>query len=865
LKHLKTRAYLAFIMVERSTRSAMKLIKPLDQLTPAYLPNVGGKAYNCARLRQAGFPVPDGFAIITEAMDLSIPPVDLNEALDRFPSTTLFAVRSSAADEDSAGHSFAGIHETKLNVTRNGITEAISACLASVQSPRALAYRRSQGLTTDNIQTGVLVQAMIQPVISGVAFTLNPVTGATNELVINASWGLGEALVSGRVEPDEFRVRKSDGVVLSTRIGSKRHRVVSKNGVSSLVETEEHEQETLTLTNKQLQELAALLGRIEQEYGSPQDVEWCHDGTQFWIVQTRAVTTTIQLRLPDIQWTRANASEILPDLTSPQALQTIIEGYERAVRLYYSNMIAPTTELGPTAKGFYGRLYLNLSQLLNIYKLFGQPPASLLRLMGHEGEIRKEDETPTIRTLREALRVLPDILRITWKMLNTDNIMREHLTFVEEFMSRLKFRDPRALPDAEVWTVIRTCVDTLPEFVWKTFPVIGGLSIYRDMVQSICSKVGFPSDRLLDTQLAVGEQSVTAKQGLELLALANQAQDEEQTREYFLTASDNFENYGEALRDTNFLMKFETFLETYGHRGDIESDWAQPRYHEDPTPLLSVISLHVQAPSSSTPEEIRTQLEHEAPETWREFERELTWWQRRTIVPRVKWALKRAKRHRIWRERNRSELIRILSEFRRWHLILAERFNERGWIEKPADYFFLELKEIGEAIVDASKAARLKSIIAGRKEDYEAWRLLEMPLLMRKSELPALMRRATSTMPDSSVTKLRGLNISSGLVEGEVVVITGPTEFSRMKQGAILVAPATSPAWTPLFTLASGIIVEIGGTLSHSSIVAREYGLPALANVKDATKLLKDGDRVRLDSVNETVEVLSHSELPISE
>ncbi len=841
----------------------MKLIKPLDQLTPTDLPRVGGKAYNCTRLRQAGLPVPDGFVIMTDAMDLPIPSVDLNEALDRFPDPTLFAVRSSAADEDSAGHSFAGIHETRLNVTRDGIADAIKACLESVQSPQALAYRHTQGLTTDKIQTGVLVQEMIQPVVSGVAFTINPVTGASDELVINASWGLGEAIVSGRVEPDEFQVRKSDSAVLSARIGSKRHHIVAKNGVSILIETEEQAQKTRTLTNEQLQELAALLRLIEQEYGSPQDVEWCHDGARFWIVQARAVTTTPQMPLLDILWTRANASEILPDLTSPQALQTIIEGYERAVRLYYSNMIAPTTELGPTAKGFYGRLYLNLSQLLNIYKLFGQPPASLLRLMGHEGEIRKEDETPTTRTLREALRVLPDILRITWKMLNTDNIMREHLTFVEEFMSRLKSRDPRALPDAEVWTVIRTCVDTLPEFVWKTFPVIGGLSIYRDMVQSICSKVGFPSDRLLDTQLAVGEQSVTAQQGLELLALANQARDEEQTREYFLTASNTFENYREALRDTNFLKTFETFLQTYGHRGDIESDWALPRYHEDPTPLLSVISLHVHAPNSSTPEEIRTRLEHEATETWREFEGELTWWQLRTVVPRVKWALKRAKRHRLWRERNRFELIRSMSEFKRWHLILAERFTERGWIEKPADYFFLELKEIGEAIVDASKAARLKSIIAGRKEDYEAWRRLEMPLLMRESELPALMRRATSTMPDSSVTKLRGLNISSGLVEGEVVVITGPTEFSRMKQGAILVAPATSPAWTPLFTLAAGIIVEIGGTLSHSSIVAREYGLPALANVKDATKLLKDGDHVRLDAENETVEVLLHSDLPI--
>jgi len=836
----------------------MKLIKPLDQLTPTDLPRVGGKAYNCARLRQAGLPVPDGFAIMTDAMDISIPSVDLNEALDRFSDSTLFAVRSSAADEDSAGHSFAGIHETRLNVTRDGITEAVRACSASVQSPRALAYRHTLGLTTDNVQTGVLVQEMIQPVVSGVAFTMNPVTGARDELVINATWGLGEALVSGRVEPDEFRVGKSDGAVLSARIGGKRHRVVSKNGVSRLVETKEHEQETCTLTNEQLQELAALLGRIEQEYDSPQDVEWCHDGTQFWIVQTRAVTTTSQLRLPDIQWTRANASEILPDLTSPQALQIICEGYERAVRLYYTNMVAPTTELGPTAKGFYGRFYLNLSHLLHIYRLFGQPPASLLRLMGHEGKIRKEDETPASRTPQETLRVLPDFLRITWKMMNTEKIMHKHLIHVDEFVSSLKSRDPRALPDAEVWTVIRTCVATLPEFTWKTFPVIGGLSIYRDMVQSICSEVGFPSDRLLDTQLAVGEQSVTAQQGLELLALANQAREEELTREYFLTAPDTFDNYREALRDTHFLKKFEMFLQIYGHRANIESDWALPRYYEDPTSLLTVIRVHVHASSSPTPEEIRTRQEYEATETWREFEGKLTWWQRRTLVPRIRWALKRAKRHRLWRERNRFELMRGLSESRRWNLVLAERFAGRGWIEKPADYFFLELKEVGAVMADASEAEMLKSIIAGRKGDYDAWRRLEMPLLMRESELMALMRRATSTMPVSSVTKLRGLCISSGLVEGEVVVIAGPSDFARMKQGAILVAPATDPAWTPLFTLAIGIIVEIGGTLSHSSI------LPALANVKDATKLLKDGDRVRLDAVNGTVEVLSHSNLPIS-
>jgi pyruvate,water dikinase len=250
--------------------------------------------------------------------------------------------------------------------------------------------------------------------------------------------------------------------------------------------------------------------------------------------------------------------------------------------------------------------------------------------------------------------------------------------------------------------------------------------------------------------------------------------------------------------------------------------------------------------------------EQKATDTWRNFEEKMTWRQRHILGPRVKRALKGAKQLSLWREHNRFELARVVSEIRRLHLVLAERFTNRGWIEEPNDYFFLKLSEVG-MIVDRNEGINVKLIISERKNDYENWRNIEMPLVMKESDLPALIRKASSLMPSASISTLRGLNVSSGYVEGEVVVINDPTEFSRMKQNAILVAPATNPTWTPLFTLASGIIVEIGGTLSHSAIVAREYGLPALANVKDATKLLKNGDRIRLDAVNETIEVLLHS------
>jgi pyruvate,water dikinase len=227
--------------------------------------------------------------------------------------------------------------------------------------------------------------------------------------------------------------------------------------------------------------------------------------------------------------------------------------------------------------------------------------------------------------------------------------------------------------------------------------------------------------------------------------------------------------------------------------------------------------------------------------------------------------LKRAKRMYVWRELCRSEMMRPTSAIRHWLLTMADRFVERGLIEYRDDFFFLTRGEIAAGLAQPEAAARFRSIVAARKAEIQMWRQLEMPLLMRESELPALIERRANkddlVLAGTSVVEeqqlMRGLCVSAGYAEGEVLVMRDPAEFARMKRGAILVAPATDPAWTPLFTLASGIIIEVGGTLSHASTVAREYGLPALANLKDATRILKDGDRVQLDATGGTVRIVS--------
>jgi pyruvate,water dikinase len=240
---------------------------PLDHIAADDLPHVGGKALNCARLRQAGFPVPDGLVIPSEATDAEIPELATHAWLDTVSPDARFAVRSSGIGEDTAGHSFAGIHETKLNVERIALVDAVLACRRSADSAAARAYRETRRVAGESAAIGVLVQVMVPAQTSGVAFTINPITGA-DELVINAGRGLGEALVSGQIDPDEFRVSKGDRWVLSARPGASS---VGTFGV-------------LALSAAELDELAELLTRIDRHYGAPQDIEWCIEAGVLYVV-----------------------------------------------------------------------------------------------------------------------------------------------------------------------------------------------------------------------------------------------------------------------------------------------------------------------------------------------------------------------------------------------------------------------------------------------------------------------------------------------------------------------------------------------------------------------------------------------------
>ena len=588
-----------------------------------------------------------------------------------------------------------------------------------------------------------------------------------------------------------------------------------------------------------------------QHYGAPQDIEWCHDGRRFWIVQSRpsrlaeAAIASIRNPQSETEWTRANLAEVLPDQMSPQCLDAYETMLNRGQQQFMGRVLAPFDQLGPMFKVFNGRMYMNLTQMRRVASLIASPAADLLRSLGHPEQIQPEDEIPTRAPLRELLRCLPDFIRLGSYDVGVERVLRKHEARMRETLARFSRVDPRTLSDRELMDAIEQWIESAPEAIQPVF-VMSGVLARETVVRRICNRVGFSYDRLVYPQLAAGARSVSTQQAFDLVALATAARHETAARAYLLENDGTFADFRTALAGTSFLEKLDRFLDEYGHRGHYESDWALPRMHENPAAALFAIREQLHA-RPQDPKAISDRQTADANAAWRAFEAHLTWWQRWTTLPKARALIRRLKKQYGWREQVRSDLTRIVRYLRGYHLALADRFVERGWLDRRDDYFLLHLDEIAAVVRGAQPGADLRGIAARRAAELAEQKDLHIPMLMRESELPALMRR-TAAAPDGDADVLTGLCVSPGGVNAEVVVMKDPSEFATMKRGAILVAPATDPSWTPLFTLASGVIVEVGGMLSHASTIAREYGLPALANVKDATRILKTGDRVALDA-----------------
>lgn len=838
------------------------MVCALDDLEPSAALAAGAKAANCARLRQAGFPVPNGFVVVATSVE-AVSSLDLAEALRPFAPDTLFAVRSSASDEDGPNRSFAGIHQTLLNVPRTGILDAIRTCMASGNSEHANAYRASHGLEGGPAAIGVLVQEMVPAEVAGVAFTVNPASHSATEIVINASWGLGEAVVNGQADPDEFHVDRASSTIVRRRLGSKQRYLAVEDGVAALRATPPQRQVLQTLSEPQIATLADLLLNIEQEFGVAQDIEWCLVEGTFWVVQSRPITqatATYPSPLwsrthPDIEWSRATALESLPDLPKPQVSQAHCELIERGVRGIAPELLAPIDELGPVARVVLGRLYFNVSQFKHMANSVGRPAHPVIT--AHGGASHPQDTATPALGLRGTLRVLPRILRLAgiWPPFQQVAWADKNET---KRLDRLRQRDPRELSDDAVWAEVAAPQDV--ETKMRT-GVLDASALLLAVVRTLCPRASATIDPLRYAAQAANKTN-SSQEGLDLLGLVQTARREAVAYAFFTLPNPDFRRYREQLAGTRCLREFETFLQAYGHCSTFDKDWSLPRYREDPSPLLEIIRLHLRAEDSPHPKEIVANQQRELRAAWAAFNAAAGRFRGRLVRPLVWWALRAATQFHTRREHGRFNISVEVGESRPWHLALAERFVARGWLADADDYFYLTLGEVRAALTDAKAAEGCKTIVKRRRAEYRDWRAVVMPTVLLEADIAGLQYRAATAAFPVNASSMAGVGVSHGSVSAQVVVVRDPSEFAKMQPHAIIVTTATDPSWTPLFTLASGVIAEVGGMLSHSATLARELGLPAVTSVKDATTELKDGDLVHLDATNGMVHVLRRAQRP---
>lgn len=845
-------------------------LRTLDEIEGADLPLVGGKAFRLATLKQHGLQVPPGLVLTTgffetqlqhaqlvplwagspdvavtaEALSwladvLKTKPLAkeltaaLNQAMtDLFgPTITSFAVRSSAIDEDQRDHTFAGVHLTELSVPRAALPIAITRCWASALSQAALEYRQVHGMSIQGIRMAVLIQPMLAPACSGVGFTVNPLTGNRDEFVIEATWGLGEAVVSGEVQPYFYKLANQppDYPLIEQQPGSVPPPVEAEQGRDS------------PLIAAELTELVLQLAQVQALMGEAQDVEWARQDSDFFLLQTRPVAALPQApQNLEIEWTRGSHPEFLPELPSPLFGSLLERSQSRAIS-FFKEMGLQVDSLGPYVKLILGRPYLNLTFLKRVISQVGLTPGSLLHTIGHTepgsvGGHLSIDWGIVWQKRGTYWRILKRAFNNTRHLKACQAALAEAITILED----TGFDAPNAAVLAQLRQHERIYNELLNANLGLDISISAATAFGSSLIAPLT-----PTPAVVVSALALKDvKTADAELNQALIGLSRQARQEPAFQNYLADPA-------QTTPPPEFQAEIERLLAQYDHRAVYETDMGWPRYGEDPKPLLNIIRRYLQSDSASgwAGDTAKTEInwgsligEVQVGQRWR-------CWLAGPFIRTLRRLL-------LMRDALNNARARAMAACRRWDLALGQRWTERGWLVQADDIFWLTLEEIERTLMlEGDTAIGLSSTVQARKETYQTYATTKMPFTLAEAQIPAI-QLGVGLQAEAASDVLVGLPISPGQARGTVLVLRHPDEFERIADDIILVTPSTDPAWLPLLHLASGLIVEMGGLLSHGSVIAREYGLPAVANIVNATQIFQTGDNVLVDGSTGVVQIL---------
>jgi pyruvate,water dikinase len=868
----------------------MNYIRWFDEVGKADLGLVGGKGANLGEMTRAGLPVPPGFCITSQAYgeflsqnqldtlirdtlnEMTLDDLDQVEAGVRqiqaaimaaaAPSeiveqvaegyrrlagaTGPVAVRSSATAEDQAGASFAGQMETYLNVRGvPALLEHLKLCWASLWSSRVVAYIANQRLDHARVSMSVVVQAMIPAQVSGVMFSANPVTGNRGEVVINASWGLGEAIVSGLVSPDTITARKDDGRIICSQAGAKQVQVVyAADGGTQELPVAPELRAALALSQQQVLELVQLGKRIEAYYGAPQDIEWGFADGHWYLLQSRPITTLVkpETQYPPGEFNRTMFVEVFPEALSPIFLSVLRTMFKDMLDYTFRSLGFEPPQ-GMQAIGvFYNQPYFNRDYIAAAFRPL--PTAVREKLIDQfVNPLGTREKSAGVHLSWHYLGLLYHSLRF---MVRFPKQLPDLLRAYKADVARASEFPLQSADDETICRRINQLTfEHASRLINNDFLMIAVSGrLYRMLGALLRHTYQADTEETVAKLISGVTGNVTMETNTRLWDLAQQARRSPEVAAALRNGSPaQARNLLEQFPDgCQFLQALDIFMKEFGHR-EAHFDILYPTWCEDPQPVYFFLRSYLDADENQSPYRQQERLIRERQKlsemAARDLSRSLVG--RLALAPAFKWLLHHTQLHTRERDTMHFEMTRLFPPLRRMALELGRRWVERGLLDQPEDVFFLEIEEMSAIGAGSSPA---KDVISQRREAYQRNMRQRSPEIIRDGK--DIFTRDDSK-PHMTGAGLQGIAGSPGRVTGLSRVISGPQDFHKLRKGEILVAPITNPVWTPLFSVASGVITEVGGILSHGAIVAREYGIPAVMSVSGATHLLQDGQHVTVD------------------
>ncbi|MET9816251.1 rifamycin-inactivating phosphotransferase [Streptomyces sp. NPDC006355] len=761
-------------------------------------------------------------------------------ALALFGEEAAFAVRSSATAEDLPTASFAGQQDTYLNVVgASAILRHVSRCWASLFTERAVTYRRRNGIDDRTVHMAVVVQRMVSPQAAGILFTADPVTGNRRVATVDAGYGLGEALVSGLVNPDVYKVR--DGEVVAKTIAAKQRAVHAlPGGGTQQVTIDAQRQEQPTLTDAQVVRLVRLGRRIEAHFGRPQDIEWCLADDGFRIVQSRPITTLFPVPETGDQENHVYVSvghqQMMTDPMKPLGLS-----------MWRLTAMAPMHEAG-------GRLFVDVTRRL------ATPAgrAGLLDLVGR-GDPLVRDALETVLERGDFVPSLPDQGPAgpppgrAPAPIETDPALVTELVERSQASIAALRRDIRTKSGPALF-------DFLVEAFAEHKRVLGD-PLSMQVIMAGMEATWWLNDKLrewlgeknaADTLTLSAPGNITSEMGLDLLDVADVIRPHPHVVAFLQGVEDDdfLDELPKLPGGTEARDAIEAYLDRYGMRCAGEIDITRPRWSERPGMLVPAILDNVR---NFEPGAARRRFEQGMQEARKKEQDVLS---RLRALPdgarkadEAKRMIDRVRTFIGYREYPKYDIVSRYFVYKQALLEEAERLVRAGVLAEREDVFYLTFQEFHEAVRSQRVDDRL---IRQRADAFRSYQALTPPRVLTSDGEAVDGAYRRDDVPDGALV---GLAVSAGTIEGRARVVLDMAQ-ADLQAGDILVTAYTDPSWSPLFVGIAGLVTEVGGLMTHGAVIAREYGLPAVVGVHQATRLIRDGQRIRVHGSDGYVELL---------